>query len=394
MFLRILLNYITGYVNIQIEGFYIERFINICISKNILLWNMDRKMSSILNTNIAINDFKKIKSIAKKTRCKVKIKKKKGIPFIFERYKKRKIFAILLICMCSLLLFTSNFIWNIEISETGSIPKEEIMSIIEENGFKIGTFKSNVDTKKIVNEIRLSRDDVAWVGIEIKGTNAIIQIVEADKKPEIIDRNDFCNIVANKDGIITKINVQNGTAKVKVGDIVNKGDVLVEGKIQGKYTDAIFVHSIADIEAKVWYSKKLEVPYYQEVEERTGNEETKYEIKTNNFKINLYKTLSKFQNYDTIRESKKVNLFSNFYIPIEIVKITNYEKEKHEVIYGKSDLQIKTVSQIDEELKNSLPKETNILNRYVNINEQNEYLIVEVVYEVLEKLGDKEKMIF
>lgn len=59
-------------------------------------------------------------------------------------------------------------------------------------------------------------------GIHLKGTNVIIEIVEADKKPNIIDENEYCNIVTKQDGVITKISVQNGTALVKVGDIVKK----------------------------------------------------------------------------------------------------------------------------------------------------------------------------
>ena len=37
------------------------------------------------------------------------------------------------------------------------------------------------------------------------------------KKPEIIDENEYCSIVSNKSGIITKISAQTGTANVKVG---------------------------------------------------------------------------------------------------------------------------------------------------------------------------------
>ena len=41
----------------------------------------------------------------------------------------------------------------------------------------------------------------------------------------------------------------------------------------------------------------------------------------------MFKTLSNFQKYDTINENKKIMLFSNFYLPIEIIKTTNYEYE-------------------------------------------------------------------
>ena len=60
------------------------------------------------------------------------------------------------------------------------------------------------------------------MGINLKGTNAKVEIAEATKKPEIVDEKENCNIISQQDGIITKINVQNGTALVKVGDIVKK----------------------------------------------------------------------------------------------------------------------------------------------------------------------------
>ena len=220
MFFKILLYYIFGYVNISVEGYFIERFINICISKNILLWNMKRKKSSFLYTNIGMKDFRKMKEIAKITKCRVKIQRKRGLPFLLNKYKKRKIFAISLAVILLLIFGTSNFVWNIEIVGNNTIETSEIMKDVNENGLKTGMIKQKINTKEVINNIRLKRNDIAWIGVNIKGTNAIVSIVEADKKPEIIDENEYCNIVTRKDGIITKINVQNGTALVKEGDIV------------------------------------------------------------------------------------------------------------------------------------------------------------------------------
>lgn len=222
MFFKIIMYYLLGYATISVEGYFIERFINICISKNILLWNMKRKKSSFLFTNIAIKDFKKIRQIAKTTKCHVKIEKKKGLPFLLHRYKKRKIFIGLLIAVTLIIFGLSNFVWNIEITGENNINKEELLNELNEYGLKTGILKTKVNTKDIINNIRLNRDDIAWIGIKLEGTNVIVEVVEADKKPEIIDENEYCSIVSDKEGIITKINVQNGTALVKVGDIVTK----------------------------------------------------------------------------------------------------------------------------------------------------------------------------
>ena len=222
MFFKIIMYYILGYATISVEGYFIERFINICISKNILLWNMKRKKSSFLFTNIAIKDFKKIRQIAKTTKCHVKIEKKKGLPFILHKYKKRKIFVGLLISITLIIFGLSNFVWNIEITGENSISKEELLNELNGYGLKTGILKTKVNTKDIINNIRLNRDDIAWVGMKIKGTNIIVEVVEADKKPDIVNENEYCNIISDKEGVITKINVQNGTALVKVGDIVTK----------------------------------------------------------------------------------------------------------------------------------------------------------------------------
>ena len=159
-----------------------------------------------------------------------------------HKYKKRKIFIGSLIVILLFIFGISNFIWNIEIKGNTVISKEEILQNLNDNGLKIGTLKQKIDSKEIINNMRLQRNDIAWIGINITGTNAIVEVVEADEKPEIIDENEYCNVVSDKEGVITKINVQNGTALVKEGDIIKKGSILIGGWIEGKYTGTRYVH--------------------------------------------------------------------------------------------------------------------------------------------------------
>ena len=394
MFLKILLNYILGYVNIKVEGFFIERFINICISKKILLWNIKRKKSTIMYANIGINDYKKLKPIAKKTKSKISIQNKKGLPFVVHKYRKRKIFVGLLAVIFIALFAMSKFIWNIEIKGNNQISKAEILEELNKQGLKIGAYKGKINSNSIINRVRLDRNDIAWMGIDLEGTNAIVEIKETSKAPEIIDENEYCNIVSNKEGMITKINVQNGTAVVKEGDIVKQGDILVQGYLEGKYTGIRYVHAKADIEAKIWYSKKEKVFLKQQIQVPTGATEEKYTLNINNFKINFYKTLSKFENYDTINENKKLMIFSNFYLPIEITKKTNYEYVNEEKIYTEEELIQLTQEKIEEELKEEISQKENIINKQTNVYPNEDYIEVEVIYEVLENIGNKDKIIF
>lgn len=198
MFVRSILNYFTGYVNIKVEGFFIERFINMCTSKKILLMDIKREKSSIMYANVSIKDYKRLRQVAKKTKSKIKIQNKKGLPFFAHKYRKRKIFAFLFGAVILAMIVLSNYIWNIEISGNINITKQEILKILEEKGFKIGSSKNDIDTNSVINKIRLERDDIAWMGITVKGTNAIVKIKEADKAPKVLDENAYCNIIADK----------------------------------------------------------------------------------------------------------------------------------------------------------------------------------------------------
>lgn len=116
MYIKILIYYLFGYVNIVVEGFFIERFINMCISKKIFFWKTNRTRSTIFSANIGIKEYKQAVKIARKCQCKIKITKKRGLPFLLNRYRKRKIFALTLVLIVASIITVSNFIWNIEIS--------------------------------------------------------------------------------------------------------------------------------------------------------------------------------------------------------------------------------------------------------------------------------------
>ena len=61
-----------GVVTVQIEGFFTERFINLCKINNIKIWEIRNIVKGVVRFEISIYDFKKLRKVAKKTKCKVK----------------------------------------------------------------------------------------------------------------------------------------------------------------------------------------------------------------------------------------------------------------------------------------------------------------------------------
>ena len=392
MYIKLLIRLIVGYVRIEVEGYYIERFINICTNKKILIWNLKREKGVKLYLNIGINDFKKLSAIARKTNCKVKILRKRGVPFLLNRYKKRKLFAIFLILILALIFTSSRYVWNVDISIKDNLELENISEDIENLGITRGMPKNRIDTEKVINELRLKRDDIAWVGIDIVGTSVKINIVKADKSPDIIKNTDYYNIVAKKAGTIQKITAQNGTAVVNVGDTVQKGDILIAGYMEGKYTDTRYVHSLGEVDAIILYEKSKEVRFNQDIYHYTGNEENKYEISFNTWKIKLYKNFSKFNLYEITTEEKNIKLLDNFYLPISIKKITNKEQTKENKTYSIEEAVDIGEKELSPEIEKEIENKDMIIDKNVKKEEYENSVIVTVIYSVLENIGENQKI--
>lgn len=391
MNIRNLYMYFTGFVNITVEGFFTERFINSCFSNAIFLWDLQRENSSFFRVKISVKDFKKIKKIARATKCKVKISNKRGLPILIHKYRKRKILAIAILVIAIFIFALTRFIWNIDIVGGNNINREEIKTLLAESGIEIGKRKSEFNIDKAINKIRMQREDISWIGIDIKGTNLIVNINEADKSPEIIDVNEVCNIVADKDGEISKLIVKQGTARVAVGDKVKKGDLLVEGVMEGKYTGLRQVHAMADIEVKKYAEKEEKQKLVQEIETKTGNEEKNLEIKFHKFKINFNKRLSKFEKYDTIKTTKKLKFFSNYYLPIEVSKITYLEKNLEQKEYTVPELTEKMKLELEQKLNEELGLESaDNIEKNTEVNVEGQEVYVKLIYIMYEKIGTKE----
>ncbi len=165
--------------------------------------------------------------------------------------------------------------------------------------------------------------------------------------------------------------------------------------MEGKYTGVRYVHATGEVQAKVWYSKKEKMELKQASLTKTGNEDKKYEIKFNNFKINLNKTLPKFEKYDTINEEKKLKLFSDFYLPITLGISTYHELNEEKITLTKEEAKEKLIEKLKTDLLEEIENKDKINDIKINILEETENEIeIEVIYEVIENIGTEEKIIY
>ena len=95
-----------------------------------------------------------------------------------------------------------------------------------------------------------------------------------------------------------------------------------------------------------------------------------------------------------MEENKKLKLFSDFYLPIEIIKYVSKEYNNVEVIHTIEEAKKLALEKAREELNSQIKDSENILNEQYVTYEDAGYVEVELTYEVQESIGSKEKIVF
>ena len=76
MFLQKTYNYCKGYSEIQVEGYFVERFVNLCLIRNIKIWDIEKVTEGTIKLKVDEKDFKQIDELLRITYSKMKVIKK------------------------------------------------------------------------------------------------------------------------------------------------------------------------------------------------------------------------------------------------------------------------------------------------------------------------------
>lgn len=223
-----LLRLLFGYIEFQATDGFPERFLNLCNINGITLWNVQNDGVKV-EACTPIKAYKNIRKPAHKSGMKVKIIRKRGLPF-FAKYNKARVGVLVGGVVSVVLLFLSSCVlWDVEVTGNTKMKSEQLLESLSGYNVKVGSVKSKIDTKSVESQLLKDYPELSWASINIFGMKAVLEVKENKDMPEIIDDNIPMNIVAKKDGRIILVNGYSGTNVVKENDVVLRGDLLISG---------------------------------------------------------------------------------------------------------------------------------------------------------------------
>jgi similar to stage IV sporulation protein len=332
MFIIRIFQYIAGYVRFKAEHGSIERFINFCTNAGIKLWSI-RKKDGILHANVKAKKYKKLRPAVKKSRVRLHIIKRHGLPFIFNKYEARSGIIAGIILFLSIIIFLSSFVWTININGNKELSTQEITQTLSDAGLKPGSFRLTLNINKIEQEVMMKLPDLAWISINLKGSVANVELKERQYPPELVRYDKPCNVKAAQTGQVIKLEPFEGMAMIKQGDTVKQGDIVVSGLIKEKSGILRIVHARAKVIAITNRTLQTIANFKQSVNKATGKIINRYELELFGFSIPLYWGEAPLGNYIKSVNKNNLNVLSTE-LPFGLKTYEYKEYKIEQVILG------------------------------------------------------------
>jgi len=323
-------NFLRGYLEVEILGPYPERFINICSQNGISFWNLNREDRNRLTARVRVMEIARLRELAHNALCEVRVLSRKGAPFFVWRFRKRYLFIAGFIFFATVIYFSSLRIWDISVHGNQKISEERILRNLREIGVGIGTPSSRIDPEFIENIMLLRIPELRWLTVNVKGSKAMVEVRERDEPPRIIDDRIPCNVVARKGGIIQKLVVLEGSAQVEVGDTVTEGQLLASGVVD-TVVGMRLVHARAEVLARTWYTLAAKIPAKINIKEFTGEKIQKSAVVFAGQRLNLYFNSSiPYERCDKIIKKTRLSLPGGYVLPITWITESYLEYNTHQ----------------------------------------------------------------
>ena len=218
---------LSGYAEFQVEGDG-PRFFNITAKSRIGLWGY-RRREGLPVARIKAREYKKLRGVYRRSGSRPRLLKKRGAPFLIHRLEARKGLLLGALCGGALYRFLSGFLWGVSVTGTQLMPPSRVLEAAARQGLYQGCAQREMNPRGAALGILSELPELSWAGISTDGCFAEIAVKEGEPKPQPEEEAGWSNIVASREGKVVEIQAQSGRPEVKLGEAVERGQLLISG---------------------------------------------------------------------------------------------------------------------------------------------------------------------
>ncbi|MGI6255781.1 MAG: sporulation protein YqfD [Acutalibacter sp.] len=225
-----LIHYLTGWVEFEIRGGG-ARFLNAAAKSGVEFWGFTRQGDRMVVRGRPW-EYKRLRPLFRRCGAHPHILRRKGVPFLMARAWKRKGLVLGAVCGVGIYLFLSGFCWGVTVTGTETLTHRQVLEAAANCGVRMGVRMSSFDPKEAALSLQNQLPQATWLSVNTDGCFVEVALREVLSAPEVVDEQEWSNMVASRAGTVISINAERGRPEVEVGETVEPGQLLIAGLYQ------------------------------------------------------------------------------------------------------------------------------------------------------------------
>ena len=391
------INSLRGTVCVSVSGPFPERVINLCAQSRVDFWAVDWQDEHTVLFTLRRHGLKKVQAFAQRVDCLLVVERLDGLPEFLGKFKRRYAFLIGLFFALCTVGFLSQFVLSIEINGNENVSEAVILQQLRRFGVRPGAYGPALDRRHIEQQILLSTKELAWMSINLHGTRVEVQVKEVQKAPKQMDEHGLFHIIADADGIITRIEPELGDALVRAGDIVVRGETLISGTVTlepPQYSDLpnryYDLHARGRVWARTWRELTAAIPADTMIKSSLETEKTVWSINFFGKRVEFFGNSSILGGiYDKITDAHQLVLPGGQKIPIWIMREIYRGYVPMTATVDPTAAAMLLESQLDKQIRCLIGEEGQILSTSYKTRIASGMIFVTISAECLEEIGQE-----
>lgn len=280
-------NYLRGAVRFRCQSLAPERVLNLCAVHEIPFWDVKWETPEQFTLYTTREGALRLEEAAAECGAVLRRLEERGAPAALGRMRRRYVLWCALGLLLALYGYGSLFIWDFQVTGNDTVPTETILRTLEKYGVTLGS-RSRIDQEDLRNHALMDLPDVVWLTVNIRGCTAHVQVVERQRPPHLYTDGEKTNVVAARDGLVTKVQALDGQAQVLAGTTVTAGQVLISGVVDSDRRGYRLLHGLGQVWARTWYEMSVSVPLTVQEKERETGAVTRLALDVGRKRIKIY----------------------------------------------------------------------------------------------------------
>lgn len=312
---------VQGYLRTEVSGAFPESVLNACAENALEFWAVESVEPYTLRLTVSEKDEELLNDIAARNMCEIKVLSRHGGKMGKRFLRRRRFLLAALFAAAALMLWSSMYIWDIEVSGCRELTRGEVLRLLEDNGVTVGTYWPGINADTVRSSVILKEPRIAWMTVNVRSSRAYVVIRERIETPELINDDEVCDLAAKQNGIVRKVSVLKGQPLCSPGQAVYKDDVLVSGTVESITNPARDVCAYGEVWADTWYELCALTPAQVMKKTHSGQSRNRFSLVIGENRINFFRSSRNDDDKcDKIIHTYKCAIKGVFTFPIELVR--------------------------------------------------------------------------